>query len=141
MALIAAFRRRKELGSRQRPPQPLLAACRTGVDFYVPAILLQIERLSLLKIIAAIADDRWRKVSGYQAAIQASIESVEIHDGIVSGAGSGRVSKSGAVSVSVSSGGSYASGSGRLSTSSGGGSWHGVGSRGACSGTWVAGRR
>jgi hypothetical protein len=66
---------------------------------------------------------------------------VEIHDGIVSGAGSGRVSKSGAVSVSVSSGGSYASGSGRLSTSSGGGSWHGVGSRGACSGTWVAGRR
>jgi bifunctional non-homologous end joining protein LigD len=38
-------------------------------------------------------------------------------------------------------GGSYASGSGHLSTSSGGGSWHGVGSRGACSGTWVAGRR
>jgi hypothetical protein len=46
-----------------------LAACRTGVDFHVPAILLQIERLSVLKIIAAIADDRWRKVSGYQAAI------------------------------------------------------------------------
>ena len=65
----------------------------------------------------------------------------EIHDGVVSSAASGRVSKSGAVSVSVSSGGSYASGSGRLSTSSGGGSWHGVGSRGACSGTWVAGRR
>jgi hypothetical protein len=59
----------------------------------------------------------------------------------VSGAASGRVSKNGAVSVSVSSGASYASGSGRLSTSSGGGSWHGVGSRGACSGTWVAGRR
>jgi len=54
-----------------------LAACRTGVDFYVPAILLQIERLSLLKIIAAIADDRWRKFSGYQAAIQASIESAQ----------------------------------------------------------------
>jgi hypothetical protein len=50
---------------------------------------------------------------------------VEIHDGVVSGAASGRVSKSGAVSVSVSSGGSYASGSGRLSTSSGAGSWHG----------------
>jgi hypothetical protein len=66
---------------------------------------------------------------------------VEIHDGVVSGAASGRVSKNGAVSVSVSSGGSYASGSGRLSTGSGGGSWHGVGSRGACSGTWVAGRR
>jgi hypothetical protein len=66
---------------------------------------------------------------------------VEIHDGVVSGAAGGRVSKSGAVSVSVSSGGSYASGSGHLSTSSGGGSWHGVGSRGACSGTWVAGRR
>jgi hypothetical protein len=56
---------------------PMLAACRTGVDFYVSAIVLQIERLSLLKIIAAIADDRWRKVSGYQAAIQASIESAQ----------------------------------------------------------------
>jgi hypothetical protein len=66
---------------------------------------------------------------------------VEIHDGIVSGPASGRVSKNGAVRVSVSSGGSYASGSGRLSTSSGSGSWRGVGSRGACSGTWVAGRR
>ena len=66
---------------------------------------------------------------------------VEIHDGVVSGPASGRVSNSGAVRVSVSSGGSYASGSGRLSTSSGSGSWRGVGSRGACSGTWVAGRR
>jgi hypothetical protein len=66
---------------------------------------------------------------------------VEIHEGVVSGAVSGRVSKSGAVSVGVSSGGSNARGSGHLSASSGGGSWHGVGSRGACSGTWTAGRR
>jgi hypothetical protein len=29
-----------------------------GVDFYVPAILLRIERISLLKIIATIADGR-----------------------------------------------------------------------------------
>jgi hypothetical protein len=43
----------------------------------VPAILLRIERLSLLKVIATIADDRWRKVSRYQAAIQASIESAQ----------------------------------------------------------------
>jgi hypothetical protein len=43
-----------------------------GVDFYVPAILPPIERLSLLKIIATIADGRWRKVSGHQAAIQVS---------------------------------------------------------------------
>jgi hypothetical protein len=35
-----------------------LAACRTGVDFYVPAILPPIERLSLLKMIATIADGR-----------------------------------------------------------------------------------
>jgi hypothetical protein len=33
------------------------------VDFYAPEILLRIERLSLLKIIASIADGRWRKVS------------------------------------------------------------------------------
>ena len=66
---------------------------------------------------------------------------VEIHDGVVSGPASGRVSNSGSVRVSVSSGGSYASGSGRLSISSGSGTWRGAGSRGACSGTWVAGRR
>jgi hypothetical protein len=47
---------------------------------------------------------------------------VQIHDGVVSGAVSGRVSKSGAVSVGVSSGGSNARGSGHLSASSGGGS-------------------
>src|SRR6202030_3083095 len=55
----------------------VLAACRTGVDFYVPAILLRIERLSLLTIIATIADGRRRKVSRHQAAIQASIESAQ----------------------------------------------------------------
>src|SRR5580658_2108754 len=62
-------------------PSPLtdaaLAACRTGGDFYVPRILLRIERLSLLKIIATIADGRWRKVSRRRAAIQASIESAQ----------------------------------------------------------------
>jgi hypothetical protein len=65
---------------------------------------------------------------------------VQIHDGVVSGAVTGRVSKSGAVTVSVSSGSSNANGSGHLSASSGGGSWRGVGSRGPCSGTWSASR-
>jgi hypothetical protein len=41
----------------------------------VPAILVRIERLSLLTIIDTIADGRWRKVSRHQAAIQTSIES------------------------------------------------------------------
>jgi hypothetical protein len=70
---------------------------------------------------------------------------VEIYDGVVSGSGGtpihGRVSGGGAVSVSVASGSSNASGSGRLSASSGGGTWHGVGSRGTCSGGWSASRR
>src|SRR6202030_2767043 len=44
---------------------------------WLRAGLVQNERLSLLKIIATIADDRWRKVSRYQAAIQASIESAQ----------------------------------------------------------------
>jgi hypothetical protein len=70
---------------------------------------------------------------------------VEIHDGVVSGSGGmpihGRVSGGGAVSVSVASGSSNASGSGRLSAISGGGSWHGVGSRGVCTGQWSASRR
>jgi CxxC motif-containing protein (DUF1111 family) len=43
----------------------------------VPEILLRIERLSSLKIIATIADGRWRKVSRHQSAIQASIESAQ----------------------------------------------------------------
>jgi hypothetical protein len=70
---------------------------------------------------------------------------VEIRDGVVYGSGgmpvSGRVSGNGAVSVSVASGDQKASGSGKLSAHSGGGSWHGVGSRGVCSGKWSASRR
>jgi len=69
---------------------------------------------------------------------------VYISNGVVSGSGgatvSGRVSNSGAVRVTVSSGGSSASGSGRLSRSSGSGSWSGHGSQGRCSGTWSASR-
>jgi hypothetical protein len=71
---------------------------------------------------------------------------VVIRGGSVSYAGggpvsvSGRVTSSGHVSVSVSSGGQYAVGSGRLGGSSGGGSWRGQGSTGACSGVWSASR-
>jgi hypothetical protein len=70
---------------------------------------------------------------------------VDIRDGVVHGYGgvavSGRVSRSGAVSVRISSGGSNAAGTGRLSASSGRGVWRGNGSRGACTGSWVAARR
>jgi hypothetical protein len=51
---------------------------------------------------------------------------------------SGRVSRSGQVSVSVSSGGQSAYGSGRLSNGRGSGTWRGRGSAGACSGVWSA---
>jgi hypothetical protein len=51
---------------------------------------------------------------------------------------SGRVSKSGQVSVSVSSGGQSAVGSGRLRDGRGSGTWRGRGSSGSCSGTWSA---
>jgi hypothetical protein len=51
---------------------------------------------------------------------------------------SGRVSSSGQVNVSVSSGGQNAHGSGRLSNGRGGGRWSGQGPQGACSGTWSA---
>jgi hypothetical protein len=70
---------------------------------------------------------------------------VEIRDANVYGSGGmpvrGRVAGNGAVSVSVASGEQRANGSGRLSASSGGGTWHGVGSRGTCSGRWSASRR
>jgi hypothetical protein len=51
---------------------------------------------------------------------------------------SGRVSKSGQVSVSVSAAGNSAIGSGRLSGGRGGGTWRGRGPQGACAGVWSA---
>jgi hypothetical protein len=74
--------------------------------------------------------------------------SVYIQNGHVSGSGgvnvAGRVSASGQVRVSVSSGEQSASGSGRLSVrggvGQGSGTWSGRGSQGTCAGTWVASR-
>jgi hypothetical protein len=70
-----------------------------------------------------------------------------ITNGIVTGGGdsqvsvSGRVAPSGAVRVTVQSGGAQANGSGRLSTTGGSGVWQGQGSSGLCQGTWQAERR
>jgi hypothetical protein len=72
---------------------------------------------------------------------------VAITNGIVTNAGEvpatvqGRVAPSGAVRVTVQSGGAWASGSGRLSSTSGSGIWRGQGSTGICDGTWLAQRR
>jgi hypothetical protein len=72
---------------------------------------------------------------------------VAITNGIVTNAGDapaavqGRVAPSGAVRVTVQSGGSWASGSGRLSAAGGTGVWRGQGSSGLCEGTWQAERR
>jgi hypothetical protein len=74
---------------------------------------------------------------------------VSIYNGVISGGGgasvSGRVTRSGHVSVSVSAGGSTAYGSGRLAVDRrgygrGSGSWRGQGPNGACSGSWAASR-
>lgn len=51
---------------------------------------------------------------------------------------SGRVSRSGQVSVSVASSGQSAVGSGRLRDGRGSGTWRGGGPSGSCSGTWSA---
>ena len=53
----------------------------------------------------------------------------------------GRVTRRGAVRVTVRSGGAWAVGSGRLGRLSGGGAWRGQGSDGFCNGSWVAQRR
>jgi hypothetical protein len=62
----------------------------------------------------------------------------------VSSAGGGRVSgsvnRAGGVAVQVSVGASHAAGGGRLAGSSGAGSWRGIISGDACSGTWQATR-
>jgi hypothetical protein len=71
---------------------------------------------------------------------------VEVINGRVVGPGGsgaavgGRVSRAGAVSVSVRAQGQSASGYGRLGGSRGGGRWQGQGSRGSCAGSWVAQR-
>ena len=67
---------------------------------------------------------------------------VAITNGIVTNSGdspasvSGRVAPTGAVRVTVQSGGSWATGSGHLSTTGGSGVWRGQGSTGLCQGTW-----
>jgi len=62
----------------------------------------------------------------------------------VSSAGGGRVSgsvtRAGGVAVQVSVGASHATGGGRLARNSGAGSWRGVITGDACSGTWQATR-
>ena len=70
---------------------------------------------------------------------------LRIRDGLVYGYSSdvnvnGRVSRRGAVQVSLSSGQQHAGGRGRLRGSSGDGSWQGVGTQGSCSGYWSASR-
>ena len=54
---------------------------------------------------------------------------------------SGRVAPTGAVRVTVQSGGSWASGSGHLGATRGSGVWRGQGTSGLCDGTWQAERR
>jgi hypothetical protein len=72
---------------------------------------------------------------------------VQIADGMVINDGAsiatvqGRVTPLGFVRLVVRSGGQWAYGSGRFSRNSGDGVWSGQSSSGACSGTWVAGRR
>ena len=62
----------------------------------------------------------------------------------VTSAGGGRVSgsvnRAGGVAVQVKVGASYASGGGRLARNAGAGSWKGIISGDACSGTWQATR-
>jgi hypothetical protein len=50
----------------------------------------------------------------------------------------GHVSNSGQVQVRVATDGQNGSGTGKLSAASGGGSWHGTGTKGICSGHWSA---
>ena len=72
---------------------------------------------------------------------------VAITNGIVTNDGgspasvTGRVAPTGAVRVTVQSGGSWASGSGHLGTTGGSGVWRGQGTSGLCQGTWQAERR
>jgi BA14K-like protein len=70
---------------------------------------------------------------------------VQINNGrVIAGNGAadvqGRVTRAGAVRVSVQSGNASAQGTGHLGAVSGGGVWQGQGASGTCAGTWVAQR-
>ena len=123
--------------------------------------MIGILRFSLLTAVAALslaaADGGARAATPYDVPWHVTITTVSgtcgsgvgfgllIRDGLVYGYSSdvnvsGRVSRSGAVQVSLGSGQQHASGSGRLRGSSGYGSWRGVGTQGSCSGYWSASR-
>jgi hypothetical protein len=63
-----------------------------------------------------------------------------VYSGIGSVAVAGRVRPSGAASLRVASGQSFAVASGHMTTMHGGGTWYGRTSEGRCSGTWSAAR-
>jgi hypothetical protein len=67
---------------------------------------------------------------------------VEIRNGVVFASGGfdvqGTVAANGTTRVRITSGDQSASGSGRLAGNSGAGTWRGVGSQGACAGSWSA---
>jgi hypothetical protein len=69
---------------------------------------------------------------------------VEVRDGVVFTDGvidvHGNVAANGVTRVRIVSGSQSASGGGRLRGNSGSGTWQGVGSQGACSGSWSASR-
>ena len=96
---------------------------------------------------ATAYDGRWSVVVTTRAgACPADVRyGVDIANGqIISSAGDaevqGRVMRSGAVNVTVRSGGAWAVGSGRLGGAAGGGVWRGQASGESCDGTWVAQR-
>jgi hypothetical protein len=70
---------------------------------------------------------------------------IEVRDGIVFAASDldvqGKVAANGITRVRITSGNQSASGSGRLAGNSGAGTWQGVGSQGACAGSWSATRQ
>ena len=123
--------------------------------------MTDILRFSLWAAVAALslaaADGNARAATPYDGPWHVTITTVRgtcgsgvgfglrIRDGLVYGYSSdvnvnGRVSRRGAVQVSLSSGQQRAGGRGRLRGSSGDGSWQGVGTQGSCSGYWSASR-
>jgi hypothetical protein len=122
------------------------AALRAGL----PASILALACVSTAG--SAVAQSRYDggwsvAISTHRGACQSGLRyGMQILNGhVVSAAGGaayvrGIVSPSGAVRVSVQSGGQWANGSGHLGVATGGGVWRGQGNAGPCSGTWSARR-
>ena len=119
-----------------------------GTDLPILVVILACIAVPTTALAATIYDGDWKVLILTQGGTCEPTlrHGVQIADGIINNGGGlatvqGRVTRKGAVRVTVRSGNQWANGSGLLSRNRGGGAWRGQGTNGTCRGSWVAERR